>query len=288
LERYKGHLLNWHSTQTLQPLLPRYVSTVDNGNFAASLLILRRGCDEMLKDFVVHPRRWQGVIDTLDVLIEILNGIESSEQKSEMRQLLDAMRELASSAQHQPEQWVGLLQQLSEQHWQRLSDAIVKLVANVSESDATRLRDLRVYLSRLQYHLSSLRRDVDMLLPWLSAVRQAPPSITAADVAWQAFREMLNVLPALDGVQQVYAQIETHLNALRAVGDPAALKWCNDLARALKAAQNTAADMLLNLQTVQQNIDTEFESMDFGFLYDPERRLFHIGYNVDVEHLDGS
>lgn len=288
LERYKGHLLNWHSTQTLQPLLPRYVSTVDNGNFAASLLILRRGCDEMLKDFVVHPRRWQGVIDTLDVLIEILNGIESSEQKSEMRQLLDAMRELASSAQHQPEQWVGLLQQLSEQHWQRLSDAIVKLVANVSESDATRLRDLRVYLSRLQYHLSSLRRDVDMLLPWLSAVRQAPPSITAAGEAWQAFREMLNVLPALDGVQQVYAQIETHLNALRAVGDPAALKWCNDLARALKAAQNTAADMLLNLQTVQQNIDTEFESMDFGFLYDPERRLFHIGYNVDVEHLDGS
>src|SRR5690606_6779135 len=59
-------------------------------------------------------------------------------------------------------------------------------------------------------------------------------------------------------------------------------------ARTLKAAQNTAADMLLNLQTVQQNIDTEFESMDFGFLYDTERRLFHIGYNVDVEHLDGS
>jgi cyclic beta-1,2-glucan synthetase len=47
LERYEGHLLNWYDTQTLAPLLPRYVSTVDSGNLAASLLTLAEGLRQL-------------------------------------------------------------------------------------------------------------------------------------------------------------------------------------------------------------------------------------------------
>ncbi len=43
LERYEGHLLNWYDTQTLAPLLPRYVSTVDSGNLAGALVTLAAG-----------------------------------------------------------------------------------------------------------------------------------------------------------------------------------------------------------------------------------------------------
>ena len=43
LERYEGHLLNWYDTQTLKPLEPRYVSTVDSGNLLASLWVLEHG-----------------------------------------------------------------------------------------------------------------------------------------------------------------------------------------------------------------------------------------------------
>ena len=38
LEHFDGHLLNWYDTQTLAPLLPKYVSTVDSGNYAGALL----------------------------------------------------------------------------------------------------------------------------------------------------------------------------------------------------------------------------------------------------------
>ena len=38
LEHYEGHLLNWYDTQSLMPLLPKYVSTVDSGNYAGALL----------------------------------------------------------------------------------------------------------------------------------------------------------------------------------------------------------------------------------------------------------
>lgn len=33
LEKWNGHLYNWYNTLNLQPLIPRYISTVDSGNF---------------------------------------------------------------------------------------------------------------------------------------------------------------------------------------------------------------------------------------------------------------
>lgn len=43
LERHEGHLLNWYDSRTLEPLPPRYVSTVDSGNLAGSLLVVAEG-----------------------------------------------------------------------------------------------------------------------------------------------------------------------------------------------------------------------------------------------------
>ncbi|HEY7922921.1 MAG TPA: glucoamylase family protein, partial [Vicinamibacteria bacterium] len=46
LERYEGHLLNWYDTQSLAPLPPRYVSTVDSGNLVGALMTLAFGLQE--------------------------------------------------------------------------------------------------------------------------------------------------------------------------------------------------------------------------------------------------
>ncbi len=43
LERFEGHLLNWYDTQSLAPLPPAYVSTVDSGNLAGALITLAEG-----------------------------------------------------------------------------------------------------------------------------------------------------------------------------------------------------------------------------------------------------
>ena len=40
LEQFEGHLLNWYDTETLAPLQPAYVSTVDSGNLAGALVTL--------------------------------------------------------------------------------------------------------------------------------------------------------------------------------------------------------------------------------------------------------
>lgn len=50
LERHQGHFLNWYDTQTLHPLFPRYVSTVDSGNLSAHLLAVAQACRELARE----------------------------------------------------------------------------------------------------------------------------------------------------------------------------------------------------------------------------------------------
>ena len=38
LEKYRGNLFNWYDLETKKPLPPRFVSSVDSGNFVAALV----------------------------------------------------------------------------------------------------------------------------------------------------------------------------------------------------------------------------------------------------------
>lgn len=47
MERHQGHFLNWYDTETLKPLHPRYVSTVDSGNLCAHLVAVAQSCSAL-------------------------------------------------------------------------------------------------------------------------------------------------------------------------------------------------------------------------------------------------
>ncbi len=47
MERHEGHWLNWYDTETLAPLNPAYVSTVDSGNLAGAFVALSSGLREI-------------------------------------------------------------------------------------------------------------------------------------------------------------------------------------------------------------------------------------------------
>lgn len=67
LERYHGHFYNWYDTHTLQALHPRYVSSVDSGNLAGSLLALQAGLEELKQQPVMALNVFQGLLDTLQI-----------------------------------------------------------------------------------------------------------------------------------------------------------------------------------------------------------------------------
>ncbi|HEY0841878.1 MAG TPA: glucoamylase family protein [Methylotenera sp.] len=70
LERYRGHFYNWYDTQTLQPLHPQYVSSVDSGNLAGSLLTLQAGLEDLKYQPVLSNNVFQGLLDTFHVFTE--------------------------------------------------------------------------------------------------------------------------------------------------------------------------------------------------------------------------
>ena len=42
LTKWNGHLYNWYNIETLEPLIPRYISSVDSGNFVGFLYVLKQ------------------------------------------------------------------------------------------------------------------------------------------------------------------------------------------------------------------------------------------------------
>ena len=72
LERYEGHLLNWYDVQTLKPLEPRYVSTVDSGNLLGALWSLEHGLEELIQRPVLEGNLFEGLRDTGEVYKEAL------------------------------------------------------------------------------------------------------------------------------------------------------------------------------------------------------------------------
>jgi cyclic beta-1,2-glucan synthetase len=70
LEHLDGHLFNWYDTTTGEPLTPRYVSTVDNGNLASHLLVAANACREWIDRPDAHGTPAAGIRDALALLRE--------------------------------------------------------------------------------------------------------------------------------------------------------------------------------------------------------------------------
>ena len=47
LQKWNGHLYNWYNTETKEPLIPRYISTVDSGNFVGYLYVVKAWLEQM-------------------------------------------------------------------------------------------------------------------------------------------------------------------------------------------------------------------------------------------------
>ena len=102
LERYRGHFLNWYDTASLAPLHPRYVSTVDSGNLAGSLIALAQGLLTIEEHPQTREQRLAGLADTADVLAA---ASSSSDARSGPREIVTEINRLARamvSATHSP------------------------------------------------------------------------------------------------------------------------------------------------------------------------------------------
>jgi len=114
LERYRGHFYNWYDTRTLQPLHPRYVSSVDSGNLAGCLLTLQAGLVELKDQPVLSANAFQGLQDTLLVLAEHVPALPTPDLAGKVKFLQDKLHLLTLNGQ--PETLTGAAALLDEIH----------------------------------------------------------------------------------------------------------------------------------------------------------------------------
>lgn len=101
LERYRGHFYNWYDTRILKPLRPLYVSSVDSGNLAGSLLTLQAGLAELKHQPVLSSCPFQGLQDTLQVLAEHVPSSPTPDLAKKITFLQDTLHSLTMNGQPQ-------------------------------------------------------------------------------------------------------------------------------------------------------------------------------------------
>ena len=109
MEKDRGHLYNWYDTRTLYPLHPRYISSVDSGNFAGHLIAIARAFEEWAEAPAAHLQGdLEGVLDTVGVLDTMLVALpDDRRQTRPVRQRLAerivGMRRAVESIRSEPE-----------------------------------------------------------------------------------------------------------------------------------------------------------------------------------------
>ena len=286
LPRHRGHWLNWIDTTTLQALAPRYVSTVDSGNLAGCLIALSRAARAALDRPAVGPAQVDGFRDDIALL---RRAIERADRKRpstsvNLAQLHEALasveRLVAEFLPATPFRWVEAARLASD-----LLD-MARVVA--AEGDHPTLRDIAACAETLQDG-AVLRRDAfEALAPWAIAydadeAREEPRRRLEDDAsAWLAQRmpgdATLRELPANCAAMRLALAESADIGAdVRAVCD-----------RVLRGVSERAAAYVERLRRVAREAHAFFDEMDFRFLYDPSRKLFSIGYQVDHARLDPS
>lgn len=93
LEKWNGHLYNWYNIKTLDALRPRFVSTVDSGNFVASIYVLKSFLiDNKNESYIATDQEYKNNI----LINNMLNYIEKYLKELDFTKLYDTSRNLFS------------------------------------------------------------------------------------------------------------------------------------------------------------------------------------------------
>jgi cyclic beta-1,2-glucan synthetase len=298
LDRYRGHFLNWIDTATLAPLPPRYISTVDSGNLAGSLIALRQACLQIPQQPAWRWARWQGLLDNLDLLGESLSALQADlDEVDGLAERLDEARSEVLRTADDPRGWHPLLRRLRERWHPAMTARLVEVIAqSEGRINSHLLQECRLFADRLDDHLQAMERQITLQLPWLPTLGLPPAAITGARpgtamaVAWESLQEVLvDELPSAP-VDQIVADAAAPLAQLQAdlAEEAEAAAWLQQLADNLRDARLTTHAFAAGFADLARRAGAFVDEMDFSFLYDRDRKIFHIGFNLDANRLDNN
>ncbi len=249
LERYHGHFYNWYDTRTLAPLHPQYVSTVDSGNLAGSLLTLQAGLLELKNQPVLSVNACKGLHDTLLVLTEQFAVDADANHIENIKHIEEMLRSLAHL-------------KYSTDNYTKIMTETSRLLAEIGSSgEALRL---------------SLPLDIDMSSEphyWVKSFNQQCQMILD-DLKFMVF------------MPHHYNSIPTPLELATDKVSGIENLWLVGAAASISSNTN-AIERLTIIDDLVARCH-ELAVMDFEFLYDTSCGLLTIGYDVGERRRDVS
>ena len=252
LPKHRGHLYNWYDTRTLEPLHPRFVSTVDSGNLAASLLTLKGGCQELLQKPLLGPALLGGYADQLGALAD-----------------LGAVSRRAARALEVP----------NEVHW--LERLLVPVPISVAGKKGELNADRTWFAEHASGLIEQINRAISDYLPWL-----LPEFAPLRDDA--GIGPLLNCdEAAIARLPECIEQLRVKLEISISLGmENRELR--KELLHRLPEARLHALRLVEDLHSIAVQCERMVREMDFGFLFDRRRKLLSIGYDGEAAKVNAA
>ena len=273
LERYEGHLLNWYDIQTLAPLEPRYVSSVDSGNLLGAMWALEQGLEELIHAPLLTGKTFAGLADTGEILQQ---DSTSAGITGLYRHTLD---ELLTEWNAPPS---GIIDLLRLQR--RMQIDVDSVVAAAGAAP---------WAAELEQQVSAWVQNSDSYLTWIEILAEKSLQDLAplGAEALLAIQQDLSRPPSLHDLAHDRIDSVTILRTIREESAQAIAHlepWLNRVIAAFATAQWLAGETLGMAERLIVNVRELSAALDMRFLYDRERKLFAIGFNVSTDVLDGS
>ena len=264
LERYKGHFYNWYDTQSLQPLWPRYISTVDSGNLAGLLLTLKQGYLQMPNKAIISINWLEGISETFQVLSESL-------EKKDIQLLgrfKDSLDKWLNDRPAAPQAIYNCLIELGEQYASVENDIIVD-----TDSSAFSWKELMARQIKKQLD------ELTMVLPWLLL---PPPPAKFARL------DIFNHIPTLKELSWLDISLEAEFEKQTANDNTEAEnEWLAQFKGLTAEAVKEAHKRMAAIENISQRC-TELADIEYDFLYNKTKQLLTIGYNAEEHRTDAS
>jgi cellobiose phosphorylase len=260
LERYNGHFYNWYDTRSLQPLPPRYISTVDSGNLAGHLLTLRQGLLELIQQPAINARIFKGIRDTGLVIAEYLPGKRGAATE-------ELLRQCDFWSEHSP----GLAPEIAHA-LDSMLDASDKAIQELNKDDHAKaiewIESLKIQINDQQVELSKI--VAHLLLP------NRPERLADFPFLHIPTLKELTELPAKPTLIEPEGGFSDEEKA-----------WVDQLTVSLQATREEAFRRVRYLENLSARAAALAE-FEYDFLFDRAKNLLRIGYNVDEQRRDPS
>ncbi len=310
MKRHRGHFFNWYDTRTLVPLPPRYVSTVDSGNLAVCFLATAEALTESAVE--AQPRSIDaiGMSDTLGVLRDVVRDagdggarairLKETEFATAESLLLRAADDAASFLEALDHIVETLLPGLEEAFALEFEHAGVDARA----AEWFKVGEVNNWIASTRMQALAQREQLSALLPWHGLLRSAPTWFSTIDTTGpvgRAWRDLVGGFPdraSPSDAQESAVATADRIDVLRAAiraefadDDPTAKAvhtWLAQLSSRTDAAADRGSTLVAELETLSARLRRFADEQDYGLLYDPDRRLLHIGFDADSARLDSS